>query len=342
MISQYAEGLRQRGHDVLVVSRPPRPHDFRGKLRNLIHRKVPSHHHHFEGTAVTVKILNKFRPIRASDVPSADVIIATWWETAEWLSEFPIDRGTPLYFVQDYEIWNGHKARVDATLRLPIQKVTISEWLKAILMNNLGTDAPTVIRNGVDHDLFFSEDRTMPAEPTIGFVYAPNPRKGSDLAAEAVAKARKLVPNLRCVAFGHSTPTDGLPLPDFIEYHMSPAQSQLRDIYGRCSAWLFPSREEGFGLPILEAMACGTPVIAAPAGAATEILSLGGGKLLRSHNVDEMASSIVQYARISRKEWGQLSQKASEISKYHSSHKSVEIFASFIESINKNKYCGSK
>lgn len=332
VVAQYAEGLRRRGHNVLVVAPPPRPYDLRGKLRNLIHRKVPSRHHHFESTSVAVKVLKQFRPIRASDVPPADVIIATWWETAEWLANFPADRGTPLHFVQDYEIWNGHKARVDATLRLPVQKVTISEWLKAILVDDLGADAPAVVANGVDPDLFFADARTMPAEPTIGFVYAPNPRKGSDLAVEAIANARKIVPNLRCVAFGHGEPTDALPLPDFVEYHMAPPQSQLRDIYGRCSAWLFASREEGFGLPLLESMACGTPVIAAPAGAAPEILASGGGTLLSSHDVGEMTDAIIRYARLDSSEWDRISQEALQISRDHSLERSVASFVDFVES----------
>jgi glycosyltransferase involved in cell wall biosynthesis len=46
----------------------------------------------------------------------------------------------------------------------------------------------------------------------------------------------------------------------------------LRCFYETAAAFVFPSRYEGFGLPPLEAMACGTPVIAADAPAMSEVL----------------------------------------------------------------------
>jgi glycosyltransferase involved in cell wall biosynthesis len=45
----------------------------------------------------------------------------------------------------------------------------------------------------------------------------------------------------------------------------------LRALYEGAEALLFPSRTEGFGLPPVEAMLCGCPVVAAPCGAVPEI-----------------------------------------------------------------------
>ena len=49
------------------------------------------------------------------------------------------------------------------------------------------------------------------------------------------------------------------------------SDAELRALYENAACLLFPSRYEGFGLPPLEAMACGCPVIAARSGAAAEI-----------------------------------------------------------------------
>lgn len=49
------------------------------------------------------------------------------------------------------------------------------------------------------------------------------------------------------------------------------SEAELRTWYGRAEALVLPSRHEGFGLPVLEAMAAGCPVVAAKAGALPEV-----------------------------------------------------------------------
>ncbi len=46
---------------------------------------------------------------------------------------------------------------------------------------------------------------------------------------------------------------------------------ELADLYRRAACLILPSRYEGFGLPVLEAMACGTPVVAGPDSALREV-----------------------------------------------------------------------
>jgi glycosyltransferase involved in cell wall biosynthesis len=48
------------------------------------------------------------------------------------------------------------------------------------------------------------------------------------------------------------------------------SDADLPGLYAACALLVFPSLAEGFGLPLLEAMACGAPVIAANASAIPE------------------------------------------------------------------------
>ena len=127
---------------------------------------------------------------------------------------------------------------------------------------------------------------------------------------KAISFAAQKIPNLRFVAFGTQKPDRDQPLPSGTEYYCQPSQDKIRDIYASCDAWLFGSRVEGFGLPILEAMACRTPVIGTPAGAAPELLSDGAGILVKPEDPEDMAKAIEKICTMPESEWRAMSDAA--------------------------------
>ena len=58
-------------------------------------------------------------------------------------------------------------------------------------------------------------------------------------------------------------------------YRIGVDDAELASLYRRAWAYVTPSTYEGFGLPYLEAMACGTPVVATPNPGSVEILDHG-------------------------------------------------------------------
>lgn len=70
-------------------------------------------------------------------------------------------------------------------------------------------------------------------------------------------------------------------------------EADMSALYGAATLFVFPSYYEGFGLPVLEAMASGVPVIASNAASIPELVG-DAGVLLDPHNPDEWATAITQ------------------------------------------------
>src|SRR5205814_2007391 len=122
--------------------------------------------------------------------------------------------------------------------------------------------------------------------------------------------ARKELPDLHLICSGLHHQSKDVPLPSGAEIRARVADEELKNIYSACDAWLFGPRKEGFGLPILEAMACRTPVIATPAGAAPELLAGGGGILVPHENPQAMADAIIKVCSMADHDWRRLSDAA--------------------------------
>ena len=319
VVATYAQQLIARGHEVLVVSCAPdrlAPREVIGALFKRDWRGLQNHHRppagHIRLSGVPQRVLERPRAITAADVPDADIIIATWWETALWMHAMPASKGRKVHLIQGYEVWLGPQAieQVHAALRLPNLKIAISSDLQRTIQDKVGPLHISVVPNAVDLQQFHASARRKQHRPTVGYVYAQAAIKGADICARACELARQEVPDLQVVAFGADRPSKAVPLPAGTEFFFRPAQTELRQIYARCDNWLFGSRMDSFGLPILEAMACGTPVIAVPIGAAPDLLADGTGVLVAPESAEEMAAAIVAMCRQTPEQWQAASDRA--------------------------------
>jgi glycosyltransferase involved in cell wall biosynthesis len=317
-VAVYADRLRRRGHDVRILARVTPSPSFRTKLRTLLRgrswpKRCEQDTTYADMLDITIHFVDQPRPVIDSDFPDSDVVIATWWETAEWVAQLSPSKGAKVYLIQDHEVFPWLPVeRVAATWRMPLHKIVVSRWLAELAWTEYGDADVSLVPYGVDHQQFWASKRGKNRVPTVGVVYTGAPRKTCKLALEAFALASKRFPELRLVAFGSREMIPHLPLPPPTEFHVRPPQAKLRDLYAQCDAWLFSSRTEGFGLPILEAMACRTPVIGTPAGAAPELLAGGGGILVAPDDPNDMARAIEHVTTISSPEWVRLSDLAYE------------------------------
>lgn len=310
----YAAELQARGHDVTVVSlKHPTP-SLKLRVRAMMGRAkirpVKKSTPMLDVLGPNHVVLDHYGPITAADVPDGDVVIATWWETAPWVAELPASKGRKFYLLQDYETFKkGRFELVSATYDLPLEKIAVSDYIASMLAEHHDIQDVKVVPNSVDCTQFSAGPREKNDGLTAGFLYTGKTRKNVKLAIEVLEQARETIPGLKVIAFGSIAPLDKLPLPDWIEYHRTPPQAELAQIYASCDVWLFTSLHEGFGLPILEAMACGTPVLATSAGGAPEIMNGKNGTLLASEP-EAFLAEMQRFAALPPKDWRAMSEAA--------------------------------
>jgi glycosyltransferase involved in cell wall biosynthesis len=133
-----------------------------------------------------------------------------------------------------------------------------------------------VTPNGVDPAFSADGPAARTEDPYVLFVGAIEPRKDPLAAVRALAL---LEDDVRLVMVGPHKRSIGplraliteLALQNRVELRGYVDKADLAALYRGARCLLLPSKYEGFGLPVLEAMACGTPVVATRAGAIPEV-----------------------------------------------------------------------
>lgn len=265
IVYEHANHLSRRGHTVNVVhpgrlAINPTSLDHLKNAVRFILRKVDGRYTPDPWLTMDPGVRLLCVPsIAERFIPDGDVVIATAWETAEWVCRYPKSKGRGFYFIQHLETWNGPEDRVYATWKAPLQKIVPSKWLVEVA-RSLGEDA-IYIPYGLDLDSFRTltpfEERTP---NQLMMLYHDAEWKGCRDGLEALFLVREKDPGTRAIFFG--VPTRPKTLPDWIEYHQSPSPELLRQLYNRTAIFVAPSRTEGWGLTGCEAVLCGAALVA--------------------------------------------------------------------------------
>jgi glycosyltransferase involved in cell wall biosynthesis len=151
---------------------------------------------------------------------------------------------------------------------------------------------------GVDSE-FWRPGASNEQPGPLRFIYAGNVsvRKGMPLLIEAWSKAGLRDAELALVGSWGLADSKRRSLPRGIRWFPPCSSQVLRDRYRQSHVFVFPSYSDGFGLALLEAMACGLPAIASEASIGPEIVTAGCGFTSPPGDLDRLVELLRWFDR---------------------------------------------
>jgi len=230
--------------------------------------------------------------IAAALAPVDAIKVATWWKTAApvWLGS--VQRGIPVYLVQDIETsyypWDqASRFKVLASYRKEFRYMTISTWNRGQL-RELGADA-AMVPPGVDSNTFHPSAATPRRADMVLAIGRMAPLKNFALTLDAWRGLAQPRPELRL--FGvqpESAHGTGL------HYEDAPSDQRVAELFREAAVFVQTSDHEGFCLPVLEAMACGTPVVCTDADGNRDFCVDGENCLMPAARADDVRDAIAR------------------------------------------------
>jgi len=288
VVYEYANHLVARGHEVSIVhprnlsnaqpvSRSTLYRRLRGKairFRNRMFKPGVS----WQPVDKRVRMLYMKEPV-SEFIPDGDAVFATAWQTCQYLSQCPSSKGRRFYLVQDFYPYLGSRSDIEKTWHLPFRKVTVSSWLRDLVVESGINESEVVaIPNGVDSQRFYIMRAIDERPKRVAMMYSAGNYKASQDGLEALYLCRRRVASFEAILFGPGRRPKTIP--PWIEYRKNVKEDDLVKIYNSSSIFLSSSLAEGFALPPAEAMACGCAVAATDSGGIREYGEEGETALL--------------------------------------------------------------
>ena len=149
---------------------------------------------------------------------------------------------------------------------------------------NVDRSAISVMHLGVDTELFrpLPEKKREPHR-LMTTASADAPLKGLSVLLHAIASLRSDYPDIRLTLVGRPRPGGdtekliaALGLGELVQCYKGISHQEMVEKYADASIAVVPSLYEGFGLPAIEAMACGVPLVSSDGGALAEVVEDAG------------------------------------------------------------------
>jgi glycosyltransferase involved in cell wall biosynthesis len=187
----------------------------------------------------------------------------------------------PEWFRAEFALW--YRLFLPTLVTRVRRVLTPSQYVKQKIVQRFGIRNVTVTPNGVDPAVFHPDAKQtrldLPARYVL-FVGTLEPRKNLELLLRAWEEIKEEFKETWLIIVGvngnvfrdvhYPAPMERVCFPGYVD------DETLAGLYAGATLFVLPSREEGFGLPALEAMASGTPVVVSDGGALPEVVGEAG------------------------------------------------------------------
>ncbi|MBI4776571.1 MAG: glycosyltransferase [Deltaproteobacteria bacterium] len=191
------------------------------------------------------------------------------------------------FFSDPNEETDSERTYRDGSMEL----IAVSSHVQRAVMERFGRSV-RLVHSGIDRRVFHpTPDLRRPTDPLrMLYCYSSHPLKGGASGLETLKRVKSRFPEVRIALFGMG------PRPEFdleFLYYRNPEQDELARLYASSHIFLSTSKEEGFGLTGLEAMACASALVSTRNGGNEDYCWDGENALLCTYgDVSELSGAV--------------------------------------------------
>ena len=212
---------------------------------------------------------------KSSDINGeGKIVIATAIETDAIVQQ--ASAAKKAYFIQDFENWNCSDEEIYASYNAGMTNVVVAKWLKEVVDKHSSTPS-YLVSNCINTNIFYDKGGKR-RKHSIVFHYRSADYKGPQYALDSIRKLEEKYDDLVVDVISIEDKPENLP--KSCVYHQKITPDEVAEINNRTEVFMCTSIEEGFGLPGLEAMACGCAVVSSSYRGALEYAVDGENSLL--------------------------------------------------------------
>ena len=324
-ITNFANNLLSYGHEVRILYFK-RKISIRKKIRNIYYNFVYGKQ---EWTRFFKSHVNSYTILNDKNFSKGEFVLSMCAKTTLDMDKLSDKNVLKVYHCHGAEIENWENM-LEAWHR-PIFKLSISKKLAEDIKNETGHKVFEIVPDGVNIKEYYSNN-DYDNRDGVTSSFRPRYSKDPNNIIRIFNNLKKNLPEAELRCFGTVRPKG---LTKNVEYSVLPSVENARKIYSKSRVFFLPSIEEGFGLPILEAMACGVPVVATKSGGPQDIISHGvNGYLTDIGNYGDIERYIKILYR-DKKIWERMSKKAIETAKEYSWEKAAKDMETALKKIRK-------